>query len=70
MMIHLDIHFLHHPAGDRDIRKEELKKIKLKTSKKIRTRIILPIYSSQARLVGDPHLCSSLPHLPRTPALL
>lgn len=50
MMIHLDIHFLHHPAGDRDIRKEELKKIKLKTSKKIRTRIILPIYSSQARL--------------------
>lgn len=26
MMIHLDIHFLHHPAGDRDIRMEELKK--------------------------------------------
>lgn len=45
-------------------------KIKLKTSRKIRMRVILPIYSSQAQLVGDPHLCSSLPRLPRTPALL
>lgn len=75
MMIHLDIRFLHHPPGDRDICKEELKQNKtknktLKTSRKIRTRVILPIYSSQARLVGDPHLCSSLPRLPRTPALL
>lgn len=57
------------PPGDRDICKEEHEK-KKKTSRKIRMRIILAVYSSQARLVGDPHLCSSLPHLPRTPALL
>lgn len=28
MMIHLDIRFLHHPPGDRDICKEELKQNK------------------------------------------
>lgn len=36
----------------------------------MRMRIIFSMYSSQALLVGDAHLCSSVPCLPRTPALL